>query len=76
MTRQQGMTLIELLVALAMFALIALAGQRLLTTALDVRRQGQEHAQQRQQLARAMALLESDLEQAIVRPVQLAVISQ
>lgn len=72
MTRQQGMTLIELLVALAMFALIALAGQRLLTTALDVRRQGQEHAQQRQQLARAMALLESDLEQAIVRPVQLA----
>lgn len=72
MKRQQGMTLIELLVALAMFALLALAGQRLLGTAVDVRRQGQEHAQQRQQLARAMALLESDLEQAIVRPLQLA----
>lgn len=72
MTRQQGMTLIELLVALAMFALIALAGQRLLSTAVDVRRQGQAHAQQLQQLGRAMALLESDLEQAIVRPLQLA----
>lgn len=72
MMRQQGMTLIELLVALAMFALIALAGQRLLSTAVDVRRQGQAHAQQLQQLGRAMALLESDLEQAIVRPLQLA----
>lgn len=72
MKPQQGMTLIELLVALAMFALLALAGQRLLSTAVDVRRQGQAHAQQLQQLARAMALLESDLEQAIVRPLQLA----
>lgn len=70
MTRQQGLTLIELLVALVMFALLALAGQRLLSTAVDVRRQGQAHAQQLQQLARVMALLESDLEQAIVRPLQ------
>lgn len=72
MKLQQGMTLIELLVALAISALLAVAGQRLLSTAVDVHRQGQAHAQQLQQLARAMALLESDLEQAIVRPLQLA----
>jgi len=72
MRPQRGLTLIELLVALAMFALLALAGHRLLTVVLDARSHGQAHADEMRQLARALSALESDLEQAIVRPVRTA----
>lgn len=64
-----GFTLLEVLVAVAIFALIGIASHRLLVSAIRVDTQTREQEQQLRQLLRAMNSLERDVEQAVARPV-------
>lgn len=70
MSRAAGFTLLEVLIAVALFALVGLAGHRLLDSALQVERRATLHQEQWRQLARAIALIEADVEQAVLRPVR------
>lgn len=65
MKRQSGLTLVEVLVALAIFALLAAASHRLLVAVVDAQRHARVHGGELERLSRAMSLLESDLEQVI-----------
>ena len=64
-----GFTLLEVLVAVAIFALIGIASHRLLVSAIRVDTQIREQEQQLRQLLRAMNSLERDVEQAVARPI-------
>lgn len=64
-----GFTLLEVLIAVAIFALIGIASHRLLVSAIRVDTQTREQEQQLRQLLRAMTSLERDVEQAVARPV-------
>jgi general secretion pathway protein J len=59
----QGFTLLELLTALAIFALIATLAYRGLNTLLTIRQQTDEHAQKLAQLQTAFTQLGRDIEQ-------------
>ena len=63
-----GFTLLEVLVAIAIFALAGIASHRLLLSAVRVDAQTREQDRQLRQLVRAMSSLERDVEQAIERP--------
>lgn len=63
----QGFTLIEILVAMAIFSLIGVAATAILTTVIDSDTLSQARATQLQQLQRAMLLIERDLQQAMPR---------
>ena len=64
-----GFTLLEVLVAVAVFALVGVASHRLLISAVRVDAQTRQQEQQLRQLLRAMSSLERDVEQALERPV-------
>lgn len=65
--RQRGFTLIEMLVSLALFALIGAAGVLVLAQTLDAREVVQQRMQRLGELQRARALLRGDLAQVAVR---------
>lgn len=69
MKRAVGFTLIEVLVAVAIFTLVGIASHRLLASAVRVDAQTREQEQQLRQLLRAMSSLERDVEQTVERPV-------
>lgn len=69
--RQQGFTLIEILISLAIFTLIGLASTGLLTTVIDSSELSSERFAKLQQLQRAMITIERDIQQAMLRPVRL-----
>lgn len=62
-----GFTLVEVLVALAVFALIAAAGALVLARTIDTRFIVHEHAERIAELQRMRALLKADLAQAAPR---------
>lgn len=66
----RGFTLVELLVAVAVFALLAAAGVAMLAYAADNQRLLGERMQRLAQFQRARALLQADLAQAAVRRVR------
>lgn len=66
----RGFTLLELLVALAIFALLSALGFAGLQSLLQTRHLNAEHDRAFAQLTRAMVLLQQDIEQAIARPVR------
>ncbi|MEN5208573.1 type II secretion system minor pseudopilin GspJ [Stenotrophomonas terrae] len=68
-TAVAGFTLLEVLVAVAIFALVGIASHRLLLSAVRVDAQTRQQEQQLRQLVRAMSSLERDVEQALERPV-------
>lgn len=64
-----GFSLLEVLVAVAVFALVGLAGQRLVASVVDVDAATRQRQADLRELMRAVAGFERDLEQAIARPV-------
>ncbi|MCQ8131101.1 PulJ/GspJ family protein, partial [Methylomonas rivi] len=66
--RAGGFTLLELLVAMAIFAIMAVMAYGGLKTVIDTRRATQAKAAQLRQLQQALYLLNEDLQQAVSRP--------
>lgn len=61
--REQGFTLVELVVALALFALISVAGVRLIDMVLRVERASNGRLEALADLQRAMYIISADIEQ-------------
>jgi general secretion pathway protein J len=70
MTRRAGFTLVEVLVALAIFTMIASAGVGLLSFAIDNRLAVREASERTAAFQRARALMRADLGQAAARRVR------
>lgn len=70
MRRARGFTLLELLIAIALFALLGLAAYRMLTSVLRTDSVTRNHEVQLRELVRAVAAFERDLLQVSVRPVR------
>ncbi len=68
--RERGFTLLELLIAVAIFALLALATYRMLSSVMQADSATREHEQQLRELVRAMAAFERDVLQIVPRPVR------
>lgn len=66
----RGFTLLELLIAVAIFALLALATYRMLSSVMQADTATREHEQQVRELVRAMAAFERDVLQVTSRPVR------
>lgn len=65
--RQQGFTLIEMMVAIAIFALLSLMATQILRSMLQSHNQIQSKTQDMAQVQLAMGLIERDISQATVR---------
>ncbi|WP_449556073.1 type II secretion system minor pseudopilin GspJ [Huaxiibacter chinensis] len=63
---QRGFTLLEMLLALSIFALMGLAGYQLLQSQLRARQSGERHNQNLSAMVRVMELLEQDLLHALI----------
>src|SRR3990167_1579029 len=70
MRRARGFTLLELLIAIALFALLGLATYRMLDSVLQTDNSTRAHEQQLRELVRAIAAFERDLLQVSARPVR------
>ncbi|MFZ4214250.1 type II secretion system minor pseudopilin GspJ [Pantoea endophytica] len=68
MSRQHGFTLIEMLIALAIFSVISLTGFQLLQTTLRAQQVTQNQTLQLSELTRLFTLLEQDLLHALIMP--------
>ena len=65
-----GFTLLELLIAIAIFALLALATYRMFDSVMQTDQATRVQEQRMRELVRAMGALERDLTQAVERPVR------
>lgn len=65
---QRGFTLLEVLIAMALFSLLGLACYQLLERVLHSERRIDQHDRQLRQLQRALGIFERDLSQAIGQP--------
>lgn len=70
MRRARGFTLLEVLIAIAIFALLAMATYRMLDSVLQTDRGQREQEQRLRELTKAMAAFERDLLQVRLRPVR------
>lgn len=70
-TKFSGFTLIEILVAMAIFSLIGLASTALLTSVINDDKVSTERFEQLEKLQRAMLTIERDLLQAVPRSVRI-----
>ena len=68
--REAGFTLVEMLVAIAIFGVLAVAGYRVLDTVLVTRERVTDEYRRWRDVARAVAWMERDLEAAQARPVR------
>ena len=70
-TNTRGFTLLEILVAMAIFTLIGLAGNAVLTSVLDSNKLSKQRTEHLNNLRRAMLTLERDILQATPRSVRI-----
>ncbi|MGG2397273.1 type II secretion system minor pseudopilin GspJ [Pseudomonas sp. SH1-B] len=70
MRAQRGFTLLELLIAIAIFALLGLATYRMLDSVLSADAVTREHERQLRELTRALSAFERDLRQVTLRPIR------
>src|ERR1700722_19265094 len=68
-SRTSGFTLLELLVAISIFALIGIGGYTMLHGVIQSREATMERAHSLEQLQRALWMMEQDAREMIVRPV-------
>ena len=68
--RNRGFTLLELLVALAIFAVLSALAYGGLKSMLDAKNQVAAEAEKLARLQTALAMIERDLEQATARPIR------
>ncbi|UTN85347.1 type II secretion system minor pseudopilin GspJ [Pseudomonas aeruginosa] len=66
--KQRGFTLLEVLIAMALFSLLGLACYQLLERVIHSERRIDQHDRQLRQLQRALGIFERDLAQAIGQP--------
>jgi general secretion pathway protein J len=66
----RGFTLLELLIAISIFALLSLMAYSALSSAVRQRQQGEQEAYEMKGLQMGLLWLERDLQQAVDRPVQ------
>lgn len=66
--RQKGFTLIEMMLAIAIFALLSLMATQILRSILQTHQRVDDKTQQMAQIQLALALMERDISQATVRP--------
>jgi len=71
LTIQRGFTLIEILIAIAIFALIGLASHQVLFSVLTSDEVSQQAAQRIKQTQRAYQLMQTDIMQITARPVRI-----
>lgn len=67
---QRGFTLLELLIAIAIFALLGLATYRMLDSVLSADAVTRQHERQLRELTRAISAFERDVRQVAVRPIR------
>lgn len=70
MKRARGFTLLELLIAIALFALLGVGTYRLLDSVLRADEATRQQEQRLRELTRGMAAFERDLRQILARPVR------
>lgn len=70
MSPQRGFSLLELLVAVAVFAAVSAVAYGGLSSVLQTRQQTDQHAKRLQALQQTMTMIQRDLSQAIARPVR------
>jgi len=68
--RMAGFTLLELLIAIAIFALLGMATYRMLDSVLSTDARTRAHEQHLRALVRALSAFERDLSQVLARPVR------
>ena len=68
--RKRGFTLLELLVSLAIFALLATIAYTALDMVLNMRKEVEKRADRLTELQTAFMVMERDIEQAIARPIR------
>ncbi len=71
MRQQRGFTLLEILVAMSIFAMIGVASYTVLTQVKRADQRSEHHAEALEQLQRAYILMERDFMQASVRQIRL-----
>lgn len=71
MSIQRGFTLLEILIAMAIFTLIGFASTGLLSTVIDSNSLSGERVDKLQTVQRAMTIIERDIQQIVPRPVRL-----
>ncbi|MCB1656922.1 MAG: type II secretion system minor pseudopilin GspJ, partial [Pseudomonadales bacterium] len=70
MQAARGFTLLELLVAVAIFALLGVGSYRLLASTISVRDTAKAHDAALIQLQRSFIVMNRDLSQAVARPIR------
>ncbi|MEW6998825.1 type II secretion system minor pseudopilin GspJ [Colwelliaceae bacterium BS250] len=69
--KQQGFTLLEVLIAVALFAMISLGAAAMLTTIIDSSEKGKQHSDKLNELQRAFLVMERDFVQMTRRTIRL-----
>lgn len=69
--QQQGLTLIEVLIALSIFALLGVASYRMLNGVMAAQQTIEQHSQQLAQFQKAMTVIDRDMQFLIDRPVRI-----
>lgn len=68
--REHGFTLLEVIVAVAIFAVVSAVAYGGLNTVLTTQGQTREHTERLTRLQRALTVMETDFEQAAARPIR------
>lgn len=68
--KNRGFTLLELMLAMAIFAIIAIGSYMMLSSFIKAKERTQEHSVRLAQLQRAMLIIERDFEQVSPRPIR------
>ncbi|TKB56221.1 type II secretion system minor pseudopilin GspJ [Ferrimonas aestuarii] len=69
-TKASGFTLLEMLLAIAVFAMLAVATSAVLSNVLDISESSKQHHTRLKDMQRAMSIIQRDIEQMVMRPVR------